>query len=162
MPDWAAFGPGTTIDLPSCAGATIKIYSYSEITSTTIDGHIPVLDELETRKIHEDGEHGYVYTYVTSNPNPRVTIAIGDDFSYYKWIRCYSLPAALMELHMDVDNSVRGEIVEIKGSGEYEATELADGGFAFQQGNRVHATFKRKFGYEFRQNYRCKPIYGSW
>ena len=149
LPDWAAFGPGTTIDLPSCAGATIKIYSYSEITSTTIDGHIPVLDELETRKIREEGEHGYVYTYTTSNPNPRVTIAIGDDFSYYKWIRCYSLPAALMELHMDVDNSVRGEIVEIKGSGEYEATELADGGFAFQQGNRVHATFKRKFGYDF-------------
>lgn len=149
LPDWAAFGPGTTIDLPSCAGATIKIYSYSEITSTTIDDHIPVLDELETRKIREDGEHGYVYTYTTSNPNPRVTIAIGDDFSYYKWIRCYSLPAALMELHMDVDNSVRGEIVEIKGSGEYEAKELADGGFAFQQGNRVHATFKRKFGYDF-------------
>lgn len=149
LPDWAAFGPGTTIDLPSCAGATIKIYSYSEITSTTIDDHIPVLDELETRKIREDGEHGYVYTYTTSNPNPRVTIAIGDDFSYYKWIRCYSLPAALLELHMDVDNSVRGEIVEIKGSGEYEATELADGGFAFQQGNRVHATFKRKFGYDF-------------
>lgn len=149
LPDWAAFGPGTTIDLPSCAGATIKIYSYSEITSTTLDGHIPVIDEAATRELRNQGEVGYIYTYTTSNPNPRVTIAIGDDFSYYRWVKCYSLPASLLELRMDVDDAVHGEIVEIKGRGEFEATELTDGSFAFQQGNRAYVTFKRKFGYEF-------------
>ena len=149
LPEWVTFGPGTKIDIPSCAGATLKMYTYSEITSTTFDGHIPVIDEAATRELHEQGEVGYVYTYTTSNPEARVSIVIGDDNSYYKWVRCYSLPASRMELHMDVDDDVHGEIVEIRGNGEFEAEELADGGFSFQKGNRVHVTFKRKFGYEF-------------
>ena len=149
LPEWVTFGPGTKIDIPSCAGATLKMYSYSEITSTTFDGHIPVIDEEATREIREQGEVGYVYTYTTSNPNARVSIVIGDDNSYYKWVRCYSLPANRVELHLDVDDDVHGEVVEIKGRGEFEAEELSDGGFSFQKGNRVYATFKRKFGYEF-------------
>ena len=149
LPEWVSFGPGTKIDIPSCPGATLKMYSYSEITSTTFDGQIPELDEEATREIREQGEKGYVYKYVTPNPNPRVSIIIGDDYSYYKWVRCYSLPASRMELHMEVDDDVRGEIVEVKGKGEFEAEELADGGFSFQKGNRVYATFRRKFGFEF-------------
>ena len=149
LPEWVTFGPGTKIDIPSCAGATLKMYSYSEITSTTFDGHIPVIDEEATREIREQGEVGYVYTYTTSNPNARVSIIIGDDNSYYKWVRCYSLPANRVELHADVDDDVRGEIVDIRGKGEFEAEELADGGFSFQKGNLVYLTFRRKFGYEF-------------
>ena len=149
LPEWVSFGPGTKIDIPSCAGATLKMYSYSEITSTTFDGHIPVIDEEATREIREQGEVGYVYTYTTSNPNARVSIIIGDDNSYYKWVRCYSLPANRVELHADVDDDVRGEIVDIRGKGEFEAEELADGGFSFQKGNLVYLTFRRKFGYEF-------------
>ena len=149
LPEWVTFGPGTKIDIPSCAGATLKMYSYSEITSTTFDGHIPVIDEEATREIREQGEVGYVYTYTTSNPNARVSIIIGDDNSYYKWVRCYSLPANRVELHADVDDDVRGEIVDIRGNGELEAEELADGGFSFQKGNLVYLTFRRKFGYEF-------------
>ena len=149
LPEWVTFGPGTKIDIPSCAGATLKMYTYSEITSTTFDGHIPVIDEEATREIREQGEVGYVYTYTTSNPNARVSIVIGDDNSYYKWVRCYSLPANRVELHADVDDDVRGEIVDIRGKGEFEAEELADGGFSFQKGNLVYLTFRRKFGYEF-------------
>ena len=149
LPEWVTFGPGTKIDIPSCAGATLKMYTYSEITSTTFDGHIPVIDEEATRELHEQGEVGYVYTYTTSNPNARVSIIIGDDNSYYKWVRCYSLPANRVELHADVDDDVRGEIVDIRGKGEFEAEELADGGFSFQKGNLVYLTFRRKFGYEF-------------
>ena len=149
LPEWVTFGPGTKIDIPSCAGATLKMYTYSEITSTTFDGHIPVIDEEATREIREQGEVGYVYTYTTSNPNARVSIIIGDDNSYYKWVRCYSLPANRVELHADVDDDVRGEIVDIRGKGELEAEELADGGFSFQKGNLVYLTFRRKFGYEF-------------
>jgi hypothetical protein len=108
-----------------------------------------VIDEEATREIREQGEVGYVYTYTTSNPNARVSIVIGDDNSYYKWVRCYSLPANRVELHLDVDDDVHGEVVEIKGRGEFEAEELSDGGFSFQKGNRVYATFKRKFGYDF-------------
>lgn len=146
--DWFAFGPGTTIDLPSCAGATIKMYCFSEITSTTFDGHIPVIDEQATRELREKGEPGYIYTYTTSNPLPRVTIAIGDDYSYYRWIKCYSLPANMMELHMSVDDDSHGEITDIRGRIENEAKELADGGFAFLQGNRVYVSFKRNYGYD--------------
>ena len=147
LPEWVAFGQGTVFDIPSCAGATLKMYTYAEITSTTFDGHIPVLDEAATREIHERGEKGYVYSYVTSNPNPRVSIAIGDDYSYYKWIRCYSLPASMLDLHVDLDNA-HGELVEIKGSGATETLELADGGVSFQQGDRVDVTFKRRFGFK--------------
>lgn len=146
--DWFAFGPGTTIDLPSCAGATIKMYCFSEITSTTFDGHVPVIDEQATRELREKGEPGYIYTYTTSNPLPRVTIAIGDDYSYYRWIKCYSLPANMMEFHMNVDDDNHGEITDIRGRIENEAKELADGGFAFLQGNRVYAYFKRNYGYD--------------
>lgn len=149
LPEWVTFGPGTKIDIPSCAGATLKMYTYSEITSTTFDGHIPVIDEAATREIREQGEVGYVYTYTTSNPNARVSIIIGDDNSYYKWVRCYSLPANRVELNMNVDDNVHGEIVEVRGRGEFEAEELANGGFSFQKGNRVYVTFKRKFGYDF-------------
>ena len=147
MPEWVAFGPGTVFDIPSCAGATLKMYTYSPITSTTFDGHIPELDEDATAELHANGERGYVYSYVTSNPNPRVSIAIGDDNSYYKWIRCYSLPASLLELHVDM-NENQGEVEEIRGAGAVDYQELADGGVAFQKGDRVTLTFKRKFGFE--------------
>ena len=147
MPEWVAFGPGTVFDIPSCAGATLKMYTYSPITSTTFDGHIPKLDEDATAELHANGERGYVYSYVTSNPNPRVSIAIGDDNSYYKWIRCYSLPASMLELHVDM-NENQGEVEEIRGAGAVDYQELADGGVAFQKGDHVTLTFKRKFGFE--------------
>ena len=80
LDNWCAIGPGTTFWFPSGTGTRISILSYSKITSTTIDGVVPTLDEertdierkkagLPSLKEEEKGAkaHMYVYSYTKRN-----------------------------------------------------------------------------------------------
>lgn len=162
--EWCAFGPGTTFTFASGKGTKISMMTYSPITTTTIDGHVPTLDEERTRQERDKyrnehkGEanvesvvsHMYVYSYTTENSTLRLPIVIGDDYSYYKWIETATLAANMVYLHINVDDKARGAITKVTTtSDKFEEEQLEDGGYAFQQGNRTAISFHRNFGFEF-------------
>lgn len=145
--EWAAIGPGTTLTIASCAGTKIEILSYAPISTTTIDGVVPT----EFEKI---GEHEYVYSYTTQNPAARIPIVIGDDYSYYKWIKAHTLAANRVQLHAKVENSSQGAITKteaiydvVEGDKKVYLEKMDDGGFSLIQGTRTKISFERKFGY---------------
>ena len=164
LDNWCAFGPGTTFWFPSGTGTRISILSYSKITSTTIDGVVPTLDEertdierknagLPSLKEEEKGAkaHMYVYSYTTPSANTRPRIIIGDDYSYYQWIELATQAANMVNLYAETEDAARGKIDQIetvtKGEG-HETNDLTDGGTAFRQGERVRMTLYRKKGYK--------------
>lgn len=150
LDDWCAFGPGTTLWVPSGVGSPIYMLTYAKITTTTIDGVIPTLDEARTaeerKKLGTD--KAFVYSYTTDKTDLRVPIVIGDDYSYYQWIESTILPANMVNLHVSVDNELHGAITNVESAAKNEMKELEDGGHAFRQGDRVKLSFKREFGYE--------------
>lgn len=164
LDNWCAIGPGTTFWFPSGTGTRISILSYSKITSTTIDGVVPTLDEertdierknagLPSLKEEEKGAkaHMYVYSYTTPSAKTRSRIIIGDDYSYYQWIELGTQAANWVKLNAETEDAARGKIDKIetanKGEG-HETNDLPDGGIAFRQGERVRMTLYRKKGYK--------------
>ena len=149
--EWAAFGPGTTFWVTAGAGTTISMMTYSPITSTTIDGVVPTLDEARTQAERQKAgdNHRYVYAYTTQNPELRIPIVIGDDYSYYQWIELATLAANKMNLKVKVDAEEHGKIDSIKVNSEYGVIEKEDGSYDIRQGEQVKIFFERNFGYEF-------------
>lgn len=147
LDDWAAFGPGTTFWFASGAGSKVSIMTYAPITTTTIDGIVPILDTDDPRC--NPAEHKYVYSLIVDNPTLRIPIVIGDDYSYYQWIETATLAANMVNLHADVDDDARASITEIATESQYGSEELEDGGYSFHQGDRVRIKFQRKFGFDF-------------
>lgn len=149
--DWCAFGPGTTFWCTSSVGTKVSILTYSKITTTTIDGVVPTLDEARTAEEREKAgsDHVYVYSHTTQNADLTMPIVIGDDYSYYQWIEVSMRAANLVNLHASVDNEQHGKVDQVESLSTYGATELEDGGYAFRQGDRLRVTFERYFGYEF-------------
>ena len=164
--DWCAFGPGTTFWTAAGTGNQISILSYSKITSTTIDGVVPTLNRertnierqkagLPTLEEEEQGKsvkaYMYVYSYTTINPDVRVPIIIGDDYSYYQWMEIEMQAANWVTLHTKIDNEAHGRLEKpelvITGEG-HEISEMEDGGYAFHRGERIKLAFDRKKGYE--------------
>ena len=146
--EWTAIGQGTTLSISSCAGATIEILTYAPISTTTIDGVVPT----EYKKV---GEHEYIYRYTTQNPASRIPVVIGDDYSYYKWIRSKMLASNRVQLIATVENAEQGEITKTEVVVGEEAdekeyiTKLEEGGYSLIQGTRVKISFERKFAYLF-------------
>lgn len=164
LDNWCAFGPGTTFWFPSGTGTRISILSYSKITSTTIDGVVPTLDEertdIEREKAglpslteEENGAkaHMYVYSYTTPSANTRPRIIIGDDYSYYQWIELATQAANWVKLYAETEDAACGKIdlIETANKGEgHETNDLNDGGIEFHKGERVKMTLYRKKGYK--------------
>lgn len=71
--DWCQMNKGTTLTVPSCKGATVKIESYSATTTTTIDGQTDYT------------ANGNVVTYTIASDNETIDIVIGDG-SYFRYI----------------------------------------------------------------------------
>lgn len=146
MPEWASFGPGTTFNVASCSGTKVEILSYAPMTTTTFGG------KLFTLVSHDEAKHEYVYECTTQSAAESVPIVIGDDYSYYKYIKVYSKKANRVNLHVDVDDKARGRMTTVEAVNTSVADpiiELEDGGNSFHQGNSVKLTFKRRFGFEF-------------
>lgn len=149
--EWAAFGPGTTFWVTAGAGTTISMMTYSPITSTTIDGVVPTLDEARTQAERQKAgdNHRYVYAYTTQNPELRIPIVIGDDYSYYQWIELATLAANKMNLKVKVDATEHGKITSVTANSQYGASLQEDGSYLIRQGDQVKIQFERLFGYEF-------------
>ena len=148
--EWAAFGPGTTFWIAAGAGTKISMMTYSPITTTTIDGVVPTLDEARTQAERQKAgdNHRYVYAYTTQNPELRIPIIIGDDYSYYQWFELATLAANMMKLHINVDNKQRGKITDISANSKYGAIKQEDGSYEIRQGDKAKINFERHFGYE--------------
>jgi len=150
--NWAAIGPGTEFWFPSCVGTKVSILTYSKIKTTKIDGAVPTLDEERTaeERAKQGTEKLYVYSYTTNNTADRVSIKIGDDYSYYQWFEIASRASNKVNLYASLDVEGRGKITSVKSSTstEYKEEELEDGGYAFRQGDRAIISFSRKFGYQ--------------
>lgn len=148
--EWAAFGPGTTFWIAAGAGTKISMMTYSPITTTTIDGVVPTLDEARTQAERQKAgdNHRYVYAYTTQNPELRIPIIIGDDYSYYQWFELATLAANKMKLHVNIDNKQRGKITDISANSEYGAIKQEDGSYEIRQGDMAKINFERLFGYE--------------
>lgn len=148
--EWAAFGPGTTFWIAAGAGTKISMMTYSPITTTTIDGVVPTLDEARTQAERQKAgdNHRYVYAYTTQNSELRIPIVIGDDYSYYQWFELATLAANKMKLHVNVDNKQRGKITGISANSEYGAIKQEDGCYEIRQGDKAKINFERHFGYE--------------
>lgn len=149
--EWAAFGPGTTFWVTAGAGTKISMMTYSPITSTTIDGVVPTFDEARTQAERQKAgdNHRYVYAYTTQNPELRIPIVIGDDYSYYQWIELATLAANKMNLKVKVDNPEHGKITNVTTNSQYDASQQEDGSYLIRQGDQVKIEFERLFGYEF-------------
>lgn len=149
--EWAAIGPGTTFWVAAGAGTRISMMTYSPITSTTIDGVVPTLDEARTQAERQKAgdNHRYVYAYTTQNPELRIPIVIGDDYSYYQWIELATLAANKMNLKVKVDNPEHGKITKVTAEYNNDEIKLEDGSYLIRQGDKVTIEFERLFGYEF-------------
>ena len=149
--EWAAIGPGTTFWVAAGAGTRISMMTYSPVTSTTIDGVVPTLDEARTQAERQKAgdNHRYVYAYTTQNPELRIPIVIGDDYSYYQWIELATLAANKMNLKVKVDNPEHGKITNVTANSQYDASQQEDGSYLIRQGDQVKIEFERLFGYEF-------------
>lgn len=148
LDEWASFGQGTEFYIASCADTKVEICSYAPISTTTFGGDPFVLDEAKS----DIANHQYVYYCITQSTEQRVPIIIGDDYSYYKYIKVYSQKASRVNLHIAVDDEAKGEIdmTEAVNKDVADHTKyLVDGGYSFLQGNSVKVTFERKFGFEF-------------
>lgn len=152
--DWCAIGPGTTFWVASGTGTKISILSYSPITTTTIYGVVPSLDQVRTDSVRKvsGNSHMYVYSYTTAHSSDRLPIVIGDDYSYYQWIEVNLLAANWVDYHCEVDADARGKIVETTTYVEGNAIKkLENGDYSFHKGERLKLTFNRKKGYELSQ-----------
>lgn len=149
--EWAAIGPGTTFWVAAGAGTRISMMTYSPITSTTIDGVVPTLDEARTQaeRLKAGDNHRYVYAYTTQNPELRIPIVIGDDYSYYQWIELATLAANKMNLKVKVDNPEHGKITKVTAEYKNDEIKQEDGSYLIRQGDKVTIEFERLFGYEF-------------
>lgn len=149
MAEWASFGEGTKFYIASCAGTKVEICCYAPITSTNFGGDAFVLDEEKS----DTKNHLYVYSCTTQKTDARVPVVIGDDYSYYKYIKVYSKKADRVNLHTGIDDKVRGKVYAPTAPENSAAVEprieLEDGGYSFEKGERVTFTFQRGFGFEF-------------
>lgn len=103
---WCALGEGTEIQIPSGLGAKFTIASLSKMETTAIDGVVPTSYTVE----NIDGADVYLYTYTTQSEATSVTLKIGNDFSYYKYIRAELPSADAVPLTTTVNNPAFGTV----------------------------------------------------
>ncbi len=103
---WCAMGEGTQIEIPSGLGAKFTIASLSKMETTTIDGVVPTSYTVD--KI--DDVDVYLYTYTTTSEATSVTLKIGDDYTYYKYIRAELPSADAVPLTVTVNNDAFGTV----------------------------------------------------
>lgn len=89
LDEWCHFDQGTVITIPSGLGAKFTFVTYHKLSSTTIDGEVPLEYTMRT----ENDIPVYYYTYTTHSTKTSIDLVIGKDHTYFKYIRA-QLPAA--------------------------------------------------------------------
>ncbi len=89
LDEWCHFDQGTVITIPSGLGAKFTFVTYHKLSSTTIDGEVPLEYTMRT----ENDIPVYYYNYTTHSTKTSIDLVIGKDHTYFKYIRA-QLPAA--------------------------------------------------------------------
>ncbi len=110
LDEWCHFDEGTEITIPSGLGAKFTFATYYKLSSTTIDGVVP----LEYTKGTDNDIPVYYYTYTTQNPATSIKLVIGKDHTYYKYIRAQLPSADKVTLTTETNNSAWGSNVLVK------------------------------------------------
>jgi len=110
LDEWCHFDEGTEITIPSGLGAKFTLATYYKLSSTTIDGVVP----LEYTKGTDNDIPVYYYTYTTQNPATSIKLVIGKDHTYYKYIRAQLPSADKVTLTTETNNSAWGSNVLVK------------------------------------------------
>ena len=104
LDEWCHFDQGTVITIPSGLGAKFTFVTYHKLSSTTIDGEVPLEYTMRT----ENDIPVYYYTYTTHSTKTSIDLVIGKDHTYFKYIRG-QLPAAdAVKLTTTTNNPVWG------------------------------------------------------
>ena len=104
LDEWCHFDQGTVITIPSGLGAKFTFVTYHKLSSTTIDGEVPLEYTMRT----ENDIPVYYYTYTTHSTKTSIDLVIGKDHTYFKYIRA-QLPAAdAVKLTTTTNNPVWG------------------------------------------------------
>lgn len=94
--DWCTLGNGTILTVPACNGATVEMEVRNKITTTTFGDKVPeiskvrytgeaeprALDHAETKSIVS-----YIYNMVYEGNDKTLDIKIGNDYSYYRYVK---------------------------------------------------------------------------
>lgn len=110
LDEWCHFDEGTVITIPSGLGARFTLVTYHKLSSTTIDGEVPLEYTMRT----ENDIPVYYYTYTTQNPATTIDLVVGKDHTYYKSIRAQLPSADKVKLTTKSNNVVFGGIEVVK------------------------------------------------
>lgn len=111
LDEWCHFDEGTVITIPSGLGAKFTLVTYHKLSSTTIDGEVPLEYTMRT----ENDIPVYYYNYTTHSTKTSIDLVIGKDHTYFKYIRA-QLPAAdAVKLTTTTNNEAWGnsELVKV-------------------------------------------------
>jgi len=121
LDEWCHFDQGTVITIPSGLGAKFTFVTYHKLSSTTIDGEVPL--EYTTRT--ENDIPVYYYTYTTHSTKTSIDLVIGKDHTYFKYIRAQLPSAQKITLTTTTNNASWGnsELVKVSTTQEKIADE---------------------------------------
>lgn len=109
--EWCALGKGTEIIIPSGKGATFTLATYAPLSSTNFDGVVPTEYYVEK---DINGIDTYIYTYTTPSMLPTVKLTIGDDYTYYKYIKAHLPASDKVDLYTETNNEAFGNVTFVK------------------------------------------------
>lgn len=135
LDEWCHFDQGTVITIPSGLGAKFTFVTYHKLSSTTIDGEVPLEYTMRT----ENDIPVYYYTYTTHSTKTSIDLVIGKDHTYFKYIRA-QLPAAdHVTLTTTTNNPVWGsnEVAKVSTT-EAKLDDEEDSGVAYTTDGNVY------------------------
>jgi len=153
--DWCTMTEGTEIEIPSGAGAVFRFATWAPLEdndkATLIGGnHF----DSHTEATDDNGVKYYIYTYTTQSNDQTITLRIGDDFAYYKYLEADLPSADRVELYYESNNEQMGTVGVVATQGASSSTvdgvaSTTDDGVYYPKGVNIRMTATRKTFYQF-------------
>ena len=150
---WASIKPGTKIHIPSAYGAKLTLATYGTINGggggTTINGKSP--DNVYDEKIPTDELGAYLYTWTIQNDDESAELYIGNDFSYYRYIKGEYMEATESYLKYSSNNDEMGTVTAALTTDDDKYTSKeSELGHSYPKSANVTVTAERKEFYELK------------
>lgn len=150
---WASIKPGTKIHIPSAYGAKLTLATYGTIKGggggTTINGKSP--DNVYDEKIPTDELGAYLYTWTIQNDDESAELYIGNDFSYYRYIKGEYMEATESYLKYSSNNDEMGTVTAALTTDDDKYTSKeSELGHSYPKSANVTVTAERKEFYELK------------
>ncbi len=150
---WASIKPGTKIHIPSAYGAKLTLATYGTINGggggTTINGKSP--DNVYDEKIPTDELGAYLYTWTIQSDDESAELYIGNDFSYYRYIKGEYMEATESYLKYSSNNDEMGTVTAALTTDDDKYTSIeSELGHSYPKSANVTVTAERKEFYELK------------